>query len=86
LDLLKVVPAKMSAPAGVEVVEDADHSLQVAQRHLKAVGETQDAAETQILVASSKFIGAAPTTRENLPVKESRRLYLLYVALHGQFR
>jgi hypothetical protein len=50
----------MSAPAGVEVVEDADHSLQVAQRHLKAVGETREAAETRILGAIAKFIGAAP--------------------------
>ena len=56
LDLLDRVRVEMKAPSVLYLIEDGDHSLQVAKRQLQAASETQDDVDRRILDAIAKFI------------------------------
>ena len=56
LDLLAEVRGRMQAPSQLFVVDDGDHSLQVAKRTLKKNDETQDDVDARILDAVRKFV------------------------------
>jgi hypothetical protein len=59
LELLEQVRGEMSTPNFLHVVEGGDHSLIVAKRQLKGVGQTQDEVDRQILEAISAFLSTA---------------------------
>ena len=56
LDLLEKVRTEMIAPNVLHVVEGGDHSLLVAKRQLRAVGQTQDDADQRIEEAIGAFV------------------------------
>jgi predicted alpha/beta-hydrolase family hydrolase len=56
LDLLENVRREMTAPNFLHLVEGGDHSLLVLKRHLKAVGQTQENVDGQILQAIEHFL------------------------------
>ena len=56
LDLLAGVRDRMKAPSELLVVDDGDHSLQVAKRTLKKNDETQDDVDARILDAVREFV------------------------------
>lgn len=56
LDLLAGVRARMTAPSGLIVVEEGNHSLEVSARQRKASGETQQMVDERILAAIRDFI------------------------------
>jgi predicted alpha/beta-hydrolase family hydrolase len=56
LDLLAGVRDRMKAPSELLVVDDGDHSLQVAKRTLKKNDETQDDVDACILDAVREFV------------------------------
>jgi predicted alpha/beta-hydrolase family hydrolase len=56
LDLLEEVRAQMKAPNTLHVVDQGDHSLLVAKRHLKGIGKTQEDIDRQILEAIADFV------------------------------
>jgi predicted alpha/beta-hydrolase family hydrolase len=56
LDLLAGVRARMTAPSGLLVVEEGNHSLEVTARHRKATGQTQQMVDERILAAIRDFI------------------------------
>jgi uncharacterized protein len=58
LDLLADVRKRMRAPSALCVVDDADHSLLVAKRALKARGATQDQADEAWLKVIAAFLAA----------------------------
>jgi predicted alpha/beta-hydrolase family hydrolase len=57
LDLLAIVRAQMQAVNQLEIVADADHSLAVTQRQLKAAGESQAEVEQRLLRVIAAFVG-----------------------------
>jgi predicted alpha/beta-hydrolase family hydrolase len=58
LDLLAEVRAQMQTVNQLEIAADADHSLAVTQRQLKAAGETQADVEQRLLSAIATFVGS----------------------------
>src|SRR4051812_23999722 len=56
LDLLENVRREMTADNFLHVVEGGDHSLQVAKKQLRAIGETQEQADARILGAIVEFV------------------------------
>jgi hypothetical protein len=46
----------MRAPTQLEVVQDGDHSLQVARRQLKSTGQTQESMERQLITVIGNFV------------------------------
>lgn len=58
LDALEEVRRRMAAPTALHVVEDGNHSLEVAARTLRATGETQDRVEARMLAAIASFLAA----------------------------
>ena len=58
LDALEEVRRRMPAPSALHVVEDGNHSLEVAARTLRATGTTQHAVEADVLAAVSAFLAA----------------------------
>jgi predicted alpha/beta-hydrolase family hydrolase len=56
LDLLAGVRARMTAPSGLFVVEEGNHSLEISARQRKATGETQQMVDERILAAIRDFI------------------------------
>ncbi len=56
LDTLADVRGRMTAPSGLHIVEDGDHSLIVAKRTLKATGTTQDDHDRAALAAIQAFV------------------------------
>lgn len=57
LEQLAVVREKMTAPNHLYVVEDGNHSLEVAKRTLKATQTTQADQDAQIMSAITAFLG-----------------------------
>ena len=53
---LAVVREKMTAPSRLFIVEDGNHSLEVAKRTLKATETTQDDQDDRIMTAISAFL------------------------------
>jgi predicted alpha/beta-hydrolase family hydrolase len=62
LELLERVRTEMTAPNFLHVVEDGDHSLRVSARHLRSIGETQDASDARVLAAIAEFVGRTMPT------------------------
>jgi pimeloyl-ACP methyl ester carboxylesterase len=58
LEGLEEVRRRMSAPSALHVVQDGNHSLDVARRTLRDAGETQDAAEARMAAAIASFLAA----------------------------
>ncbi len=58
LDALEDVRRRMTAPTALHVVEDGNHSLEVAARTLRATGGTQERAEEAMLAALAAFLAA----------------------------
>lgn len=58
LDLLEEVRPQMQVESALHVVEDGDHSLEVAKRRLKAEGLTQDDVDAESLAAIAAFLDA----------------------------
>lgn len=56
LDLLDGVRHKMTAPNGLEIVTDGNHSLEVTRTALKARGETQADVDARVLAAIRSFV------------------------------
>jgi predicted alpha/beta-hydrolase family hydrolase len=56
LELLAGVRERMKAPSTLFVVDDGDHSLQVARRTLKTNEETQDDVDARIFEAVREFV------------------------------
>jgi predicted alpha/beta-hydrolase family hydrolase len=61
LHLLEEVRAQMKAPNTLHVVDQGDHSLLVAKRHLASIGKTQDDIDKEILKSIAGFVGGAPS-------------------------
>jgi predicted alpha/beta-hydrolase family hydrolase len=58
LEALEGVRRRMVAPAALHVVEDGNHSLEVAARTLRATADTQERAEARMLAAIDAFVSA----------------------------
>jgi predicted alpha/beta-hydrolase family hydrolase len=57
LDLLEGIRREMKADNFLHVVEGGDHSLLVAKRQLRSVGETQADVDARVLRAIAQFVG-----------------------------
>jgi uncharacterized protein len=64
LDLLERARGEMKAPNFLHVVEDGDHSLRVAKRRLRAMGETQDDIDHRVFSAIAGFVDQLPMSAD----------------------
>jgi predicted alpha/beta-hydrolase family hydrolase len=56
LDVLERVRSQMSAPSGLHVVDDGNHSLTVSAKFLKSRGQTQEDVDNRVLEAIRAFL------------------------------